>query len=89
MVMTQFETVAQQAKTLTTAEQRRLLLLLENWLDVSLTTLTEQEFEQELLRDGVLDQVPAAVRDDVSFQNFKPVDVQGKPLSETIIEEHR
>ena len=51
------------------------------------TTEAEQALVQDLLAAGLLEQVPTddAVRDEA----FEPMTVQGKPLSEQIIEERR
>ena len=49
----------------------------------------EDEFELELLKEGTLDSVPPGTRDQKSLEEWKPVEIQGKPLSETIIEERR
>jgi hypothetical protein len=51
--------------------------------------LAEREFAQELLREGVLDQVPSVSPEPCPFQHFNPVAVAGKPVSLTIIEERR
>jgi hypothetical protein len=44
----------------------------------------EREFEQMLLQKGVLKSIPAKWNDD---DDFEPIEVIGKPLSETIIED--
>jgi hypothetical protein len=49
----------------------------------------EDELELELLREGTLDSVPPGTTDQKSFEDWKPVEIKGKPLSETIIEERR
>jgi prevent-host-death family protein len=50
--------------------------------------MTEEEFERQMIEKGVLlprDAIPAiSARDD-----WKPVPIQGKPLSEVILEERR
>ena len=46
--------------------------------------LREQEFEQMLLAEGVIKQIPPRWNDD---DDFEPVKIIGKPLSETIIED--
>ena len=50
---------------------------------------SEDEFDEEMLAEGILDHVPPPITDLTPFQNRKLVQVQGKPLSETIVEERR
>jgi putative addiction module CopG family antidote len=50
--------------------------------------LTEEELEQELIESGFLGSVPP--RDSAPPPwNFKPVKIEGEPLSETVIRERR
>jgi hypothetical protein len=52
--------------------------------------LSEEEYQQLLVDAGLLDRVqPRPPRDAASFDQFQPVKISGKPLSETIIEERR
>jgi hypothetical protein len=46
--------------------------------------MREREFEQQLLAEGVIREIPSGWNDD---DDFKPVKISGKPLSETIIED--
>jgi hypothetical protein len=88
MAKPRFEKVVEQVKALTSAEQWRLRDLLDVWLAPPPVPMTEDEFEQELAREGVLS-VPPPITDFTPYQNRKPVEVKGKPVSETIIEERR
>jgi hypothetical protein len=83
MTAAEFEKVAEQIRGMSPAEQRRLRDLLDSYL----VPAREAEFAQEMLREGIFDHVPPAVTDLSPFQDRKPIDVVGKPLSETIIEE--
>ena len=49
----------------------------------------EDEFERELVAEGVLGEVKPLPHDDPEFHAYQPVTVTGKPISETIIEERR
>lgn len=51
---------------------------------VSPEELREREFEQMLLAEGVIREIPSAWNDE---DNFEPIEIEGKPLSETIIED--
>ena len=52
--------------------------------EISEEELREQEFEQMLLAEGVIKQIPPRWNDD---NDFEPVEITGKPLSETVIED--
>jgi len=72
------------------AEQQRLLEALKR--DVKMKSeqrpITEDEVEQILLAKGIISEIPPRVPDDEE-ETFEPIEVPGKPLSETIIEERR
>jgi len=72
------------------AEQQRLLEALTR--DVKMKSeqrpITEDEVEQILLAKGIISEIPPRVPDDEE-ETFEPIEVPGKPLSETIIEERR
>ena len=89
MPTTDFEKVVELVKELNPAEQWRLRDLLDVWLAPPQAPLTEEELAQELLREGILDHVPPPITDLTPYQNRKPVDIQGEPLSETILKERR
>jgi hypothetical protein len=84
-----FDQVCQAVRALTPAEQWRLRKLLDVWLAPPEAALSEEELDQELMREGVLDQVPAPLTDPSSYEAWTPVSIQGKPISETILEERR
>jgi hypothetical protein len=83
MTTTEFDKVAEQIRGMSPAEQRRLRDLLDRYL----APPGEEEFAREMLREGLFDHVPPTVPDPPPFPNRKPIAVEGKPLSETIIEE--
>ncbi len=49
----------------------------------------EEEFQNRLVQCGLLAAPKKPKRDQAAFDRFVPVPIQGKPLSETIIEERR
>jgi hypothetical protein len=49
----------------------------------------EDQIEQELLAQGVLDNVPPPPTDLTIYRNRKPIRVQGTPVSERLIAERR
>jgi flagellar motility protein MotE (MotC chaperone) len=52
-------------------------------------SLLEEEFEQRLLAKGIISEIPPRIIDPLFEQNRKPVEIEGKPVSEIIIEERR
>ena len=89
MAATDFERVVETVQALDDTEKRRLRDLLDIWLATPGRVATEEEMDQEMLRAGILDQVPPPDRDTARFENYEPIEVKGKPLSDTIIEERR
>ena len=71
-------------------ERRRLLKALDRELEEPKQPrpATEDEVEQMLLAKGVISEIPARLIDDEE-ELYEPIEVQGKPLSETIVEERR
>lgn len=49
---------------------------------------SEEEVDRILLAEGTISKIPALLPDDEE-ETYEPIDVPGKPLSETIIEERR
>ena len=49
----------------------------------------EDEFERYLLAKGVISNIPTRDETDDEFDQFEPIEVEGEPLSETIIRERR
>lgn len=89
------ERVVEDVKTLTAQEQRQLREMLDDWLPKSPTEseiagMTEKEKEQlllqRLLEKGIISKIPSGER---SQQQFKPVKVLGRPVSETLLEDRR
>jgi hypothetical protein len=89
MDKTHFDAVVEQVKTLSGAEQWRLLDLLEAWLAPPQNVETEEEFERQLLKEGILDHVPPPITNPTPYQDREPVEHTGPPVSQRIIEERR
>ena len=49
--------------------------------------LNRNDFERRLLAKGVITEIPPRLPDNDVRKDFQPVKVEGKPVSETIIEE--
>lgn len=76
-----------EAKALPPDEQQQLYDTLNEWLSNQRVSLTEAEFEQHLMNQGLLSEIPTPITDLSAYAQRKPIRVSGKPLSETIIEE--
>ena len=87
--MTGLDQVFEQVKALTPNEQRQLRDMLDELIAKAQPAMSEAEFEQWLLDRGVISHIPAPITDFSPYQNRKLMEVEGKPLSETIIEERR
>ncbi len=62
--------------------------LQKNLRKTSSTVQSEDEIEQILLAKGLISEIPKRVRDREE-EAYSPVEVIGKPLSETIMEDRR
>ena len=93
MASANLEKIIEEIRNLTLNEQRQLRDMIDRLLreaafppDDSLSP--EEILERRLLADGVISHIPPRVADP-NRQQFKPVEVKGKPLSEIIIAERR
>ena len=91
MATLSFDEVWQAVKMLTPRQQRRLRKLLDALRFKQQPLTPEDELQLLLLKDGVIDHIPRPLTDAEigAFQEYKPVPIEGKPLSETVIEERR
>jgi hypothetical protein len=81
MATSTFDRLAEEIKTLTPDEQVRLRDLLNRAL--------QDELARRLLAEGVISRIPPPITDFTPYRNRKRIEIKGKPLSETIIEERR
>ena len=93
MSSTNLEKVIEEVKALTPDEQRKVKDLIDSLLKPSDETqspmLPEDLLEQKLLQAGIISKIPERLPPPEHLKNFKPIEVKGKPVSETIIEERR
>lgn len=74
-------------QTFPTSVQMEIVETLQkNLRKISSAIPTEDEIEQILLAKGLISEIPKRVRDR-DEEVYSPVEVIGKPLSETILEE--
>jgi len=84
---TNVERVLDQIRALTAEEQQQVRAALNSGDTNPL--MTEDEFEQHLLATGVISSIPSRNLGSADYSRRRPVEVKGKPVSETIIEERR
>lgn len=82
------EHVLDQIRALTAEEQQQVRMALNS--DAT-TPLTEVEFEQSLLEAGVISELKTPITEEAlaRFRAYNPIEVKGKPVSESLIEERR
>lgn len=76
-------------RTLPPGDQERLRLVLDNELAGRLSQTGEEEFQHRLVQKGLLKSIKPHVTDFEPYRNREPFEIEGKPLSETIVEERR
>jgi hypothetical protein len=87
----QIEQLIEQVRALPPEEKRRL----RDVIDAELTTskpasqASEEEFKRRLVQAGLLKQIKPPLSDLQAYKDRTPVAIEGKPLSETLIEERR
>jgi hypothetical protein len=89
MSTSSLDRLVEEVKTLTPDEQKRLLAIVEGLLATSAPRISEEEFERRLLEKGIISRIPSPITDLTPYRNRKLIEVKGKPLSETIIEDRR
>jgi len=89
MTTSSLDRLIEEVKTLTPDEQRNLRDIVDELLAKTAPQMTEEEFEQRLLEKGIISRIPPPITDLTPYRNRKLIEVKGKPLSETIIEERR
>jgi hypothetical protein len=81
------ERVLERVRALTPAERQELRARLEAWPTPPQST--EHDLDERLLAAGVIGHIPAPLTDLAPYRRWKPIAIEGKPLSETVIEERR
>lgn len=81
------EHVLRDARQLSPDDLRRLIEMLSQ-AEPTKPAMTEEEFQAHLMSEGIISELPKPLVEREE-EGFRPIRVQGKPLSETIIEERR
>jgi len=82
--------IIDEVKNLSSVERQQVLEALQA-AETSQPTEDETRaaFHRHLMAEGLLKAVPPRLGKPPELRNFKPIPVEGKPVSETIIEERR
>ncbi|MDQ3749622.1 MAG: hypothetical protein M3367_11540 [Acidobacteriota bacterium] len=80
--------VIEQVKSLAPEEQIKVRELLDSILPPKKNQPTREEYEQYLLAKGIITHIPTR-QIPPTRRDFKPIKVEGEPISEMIIRERR
>lgn len=85
------ENIEQEVQTLSVEELTKVKKLVESLLKKkkAKSQMTEEEFAQYLYEKGIIGKPPPPITDFSRYENYKPVKIDGEPISETIIKERR
>lgn len=89
MASAMLEKVLEQVKALMPDELREVREAIDNLLVQKEETGKVDALHQALLAAGVISEIKPPITDFTPYKNRKLIEVKGKPLSETIIEERR
>ena len=91
MVSQNIDKALQQAKSLGLDERQQFIEMLRAQPIPEQTNVNEETIAQSLLQKGIIRKIPAkpTAEDMAQFNAWKPVKVEGRPVSETLIEERR
>ncbi len=84
-----FDQVVEGIRSLTPEERERLRVLLEGWQQEPQRNWTEDEFAEEMERKGILTRPKGPRPDPDHYREPTLIQVEGEPVSETIIRERR
>ncbi len=85
------EKIESEVKQLSAEDLRKVRQLVDSLLEKEEVKpkITEEEFARHLYEKGIIGKPPPPIMDFSRYKNYVPVKVEGKPVSETIIEERR
>lgn len=89
MTTSNIDRILEEVKALTPDEQRSLRERLDSVLVNVQPQMCKADFEKRLLERGIISRIPPRIRDTDFYANRRPIEVDGKPVSEIIIEERR
>lgn len=82
--------IVKTVQSLPLENQREVLEVLQNEINSpKQSPISEEEVQRILFERGVIGNIPNAADYTDADDDFEPVEIKGKPLSETVIEERR
>lgn len=88
--MTTLEKILETVKSLTPEEKAKVREVLDDVFPPEKPTISREEYEKYLLAKGVISHIPTRTgKRPKELKDFKPIEVEGEPISETIIRERR
>lgn len=88
MSTTELEKVMQEVKALPPDDLRKVKMLIDSLLNQTATS-PEEELAQRLLAAGLISEIKPRITDMRAYQDRKPIEYEGKLVSEILIEERR
>ena len=89
MAALDFAAIVEAIDSCTPEERRRLRAILSAAPQPPPDCRKQEELARLLLADGVISRIPPPVTGSAPYEEWEPIRIEGKPLSETIIEERR
>ena len=89
MVSSNLIKVFEDAKRLTPSERRQLGQMLDSLTPTESRQDAREQLRRALMAGGLVSHVPTGTKDLARYRAWRPIRIEGKPLSETIIEERR
>ncbi|MBM3235510.1 DUF2281 domain-containing protein [Candidatus Poribacteria bacterium] len=83
---TLIERIVAEVSTLPNELQKEVLNYVEYLKNKIPEPTKEQRFLSLLIEQGLIDEIPSEAEESENDEDFEPILIQGKPLSETIIE---
>ncbi len=85
------EKIENEVKQLSADELRKVRKLVDSLQEKeeAKSKMTEEEFEKQLAEEGFITEYKPPITDFSRYENYERVEVKGKPVSQTIIEERR
>ena len=84
-----FESVLEAVGAFTPEQRRKLREALDSGPGAPSDREKAEELDRRLLAEGLISSIPPPITDPTPYREWKPIPIEGKPLSQTIIEERR
>ncbi|MEW6211795.1 MAG: hypothetical protein AB1631_25790 [Acidobacteriota bacterium] len=89
MASVNLENLLEEVRALNAEERRQVQKLLDAMAESDELQSRRRETERKLIEAGLIIEVRQPPTDMESYRNYKPAEVTGRPVSETLIEERR